>query len=102
MFYKGNTVDMEILSPRQFQYYQHMPEPTVIDLAKNVLSPMPGSIVEVMVKDGDKVVDGQDLGIIEAMKMQNVLKSEVEGTIKKVHVKAGDNVGVDQLLVEFD
>ena len=102
MYYKGNKMNLEILSPRQFQYYDHMPEPEVIDLAKNILSPMPGSMVEIMVKDGDNIVDGQDLAIIEAMKMQNVLKSEVEGKVKKVHVKAGESVGVDQLLIEFE
>ena len=102
MYYKGNKMDCEILSPRQFGLYQHMPEPQVIDLAKNVLSPMPGTMVEIKVKDGDKIMDGQDLAVIEAMKMQNVLKSEVEGVVKKVHVKTGDNVGVDQLLIEFE
>jgi propionyl-CoA carboxylase alpha chain len=48
------------------------------------------------------VVDGQDLCVIEAMKMQNILKSEREGKIKSVKVVAGDSVTVDQLLIEFE
>ena len=63
---------------------------------------MPGAVVSVSVKPGDKVVDGQELCIIEAMKMQNILKSEKEGTIKSVKVKAGDSVTVDELLIEFE
>ena len=73
-----------------------------IDYAKNIISPMPGSIVSVNVKPGDKVVDGQELCVIEAMKMQNIIKAETDGKIKKVSIKAGDSVGVDQLLIEFE
>jgi len=79
-----------------------MAPPTKIDHSKSVLSPMPGAIVSVSVQAGDKVVDGQDLCIVEAMKMQNILKSEREGIIKSVNVKAGDSVTVDQLLIEFE
>lgn len=63
---------------------------------------MPGAIVEVLVKEGDTVVEGQQLCIIEAMKMQNILKAEVEGKVKKVHVKGGDSVAVDELLIELE
>jgi len=95
MYHKGNKIKMEVLSPRQYKYYEHMPEPEVLNLAKTIISPMPGAIIDIFVKPGDKVADGQDLCIIEAMKMQNVMKSEVEGIVKSVHVKAGDSVGVD-------
>ena len=73
-----------------------------IDTTKSILSPMPGAVVSVSVQPGDTVVDGQDLCIIEAMKMQNILKSEREGVIKSVNVKAGDSVTVDELLIEFE
>ena len=63
---------------------------------------MPGAVVSVSVAPGDRVVDGQELCIIEAMKMQNILKSEREGVIKSVNVKAGDSVAVDELLIEFE
>ena len=78
-----------------------MPEPTKIDFAKSIISPMPGAIVSVHVAPGDKVVDGQTLVIIEAMKMQNVIKSEIDGEIEQVNIKAGDSVAVDELLIQF-
>ncbi len=73
-----------------------------IDTTRSILSPMPGAVVSVAVQPGDTVVDGQELCIIEAMKMQNILKSEREGVIKSVNVKSGDSVSVDELLIEFE
>ena len=73
-----------------------------IDTTRSILSPMPGAVVSVGVAAGDKVVDGQELCIIEAMKMQNIMKSEREGVIKSVSVKAGDSVTVDEILIEFE
>jgi propionyl-CoA carboxylase alpha chain len=78
-----------------------MPEPVKFDYSKAVISPMPGAIVSVSVKAGDKVVDGQELIIIEAMKMQNIIKSEVDGEVESVTVKAGDSVTVDEILIKF-
>lgn len=54
-----------------------------------------------MVEPGQKVVDGQQLAIIEAMKMQNVIKAELDGEVESVFVKAGDSVAVDELLIQF-
>lgn len=79
-----------------------MPPPKTIDYAKSVLSPMPGAIVSIGVEVGQTVTDGQELIIIEAMKMQNIIKSQAEGKIKKIHIKAGDSVAVEQLLIEFE
>lgn len=79
-----------------------MAPPVKIDHSRSVLSPMPGAIVEVMVEVGQTIVDGQDLCIVEAMKMQNILKSERDGVIKSITVKAGDSVAVDELLIEFE
>ena len=78
-----------------------MAPPVKIDSAKMIQSPMPGAVVSVNVSVGDSVVDGQELCILEAMKMQNVIKAEKKGVVKKVEVKAGDSVTVDQLLIEF-
>jgi propionyl-CoA carboxylase alpha chain len=79
-----------------------MAPPKKIDHAKSVLSPMPGSIVSISVEPGQSVSEGQELFVIEAMKMQNIIKCQVEGKIKKVHVKPGVSVSVDQLLIEFE
>ena len=100
-YYKGNNVAVSIFEEKQYAYEKHMPEPVKFDFAKAVISPMPGAIVSVSVKPGDKVVDGQELIIIEAMKMQNIIKSEVDGEVESVTVKAGDSVAVDHVLITF-
>ena len=86
----------------QYKYKQYMAPPAKIDHSKSILSPMPGAIVSVNVEVGQTVVDGQDLCVVEAMKMQNILKSERDGKIKAIKVKAGDSVAVDELLIEFE
>ena len=92
---------MSIFEEKQFKYEQYMPEPVKIDFAKVVMSPMPGAIVSVSVKPGDKVVDGQELLCMEAMKMQNIIKAEVDGEVESVTVKSGDSVAVDEVLIKF-
>jgi propionyl-CoA carboxylase alpha chain len=99
--YKGNKVQMLIYDETQAPYSHHMPEPVVLDMAKNVISPMPGTVLEVYVQPGDSVVEGQQLCMIEAMKMQNIIKAEKEGVIKQVNVKGGQAVAVDELLIEL-
>lgn len=79
-----------------------MAPPKKIDLGKSIISPMPGSIISVSVEPGQTVSEGQELIVIEAMKMQNIIKSEREGKIKSVSCKAGDSVTVDALLIEFE
>lgn len=68
----------------QFKYKHFMKVPEKIDTAKMVMSPMPGAIVSIAVQVGQTVVDGQDLCVIEAMKMQNLIKSQREGKIKSI------------------
>lgn len=87
---------------RQYKYKKHMAPPTKVDHSRSILSPMPGAVVSIDVEVGQTVVDGQDLCVIEAMKMQNILKSERDGKIKSIKVKAGDSVSVDELLIEFE
>lgn len=101
-YYQGGKVEAIVYDERQYLYKGYMAPPVKVDHSRSVLSPMPGAIVSVSVKAGDKVVDGQDLCIVEAMKMQNILKSERDGTVKSVNVKAGDSVTVDELLIEFE
>jgi len=79
-----------------------MKEKPKIDYTKYVLSPMPGNVVSVSVKPGDVVSEGQELAVVEAMKMQNLLHAERAGTIKFVSVKAGQSVEGQQILIEFE
>jgi propionyl-CoA carboxylase alpha chain len=74
-YYKGNTVDVTMFDETQFPLKKFMAPPKKIDYAKSVLSPMPGAIVSVAVTPGQTVTDGQELFVIEAMKMQNMIKS---------------------------
>ena len=80
-----------------------MAPPKKIDYAKNVHSPMPGSIVSIAVEVGQIVTEGQELFVIEAMKMQNLIKCEADGkVVKKIHMVPGLSVSVDQLLIEYE
>lgn len=101
-YYGGGKVETIVYDEAQFKYKHHMAAPVKIDSAKMIQSPMPGAVVSVNVAAGDTVVDGQELCILEAMKMQNVIKAEKNGVIKSVKVKAGDSVTVDELLIEFE
>ena len=101
-YYKGGKVETLCYDETQYKYKKHMAPPVKIDHSKSILSPMPGLMITVDVEAGQTVVDGQQLCIIEAMKMQNIIKAERDGKIKSVKVKAGDSVAVDELLIEFE
>ena len=67
-----------------------------------LLSPMPGKLISYAVEAGDKVELGQELCVVEAMKMQNVQRSERRGTIKSINCEVGDSLKVDQVILEFE
>ena len=90
---------MKIYDEVQAPYQKYMPIPVKLDTAKSIISPMPGAIVSVSVQPGDTVVDGQELCVVEAMKMQNVIKAEKDGVVKSVNVAPGQSVAVDELLI---
>jgi biotin carboxyl carrier protein len=73
---------------------------TAVDEAPVAASPMPGKVVKLLVKEGDEVEKGQGLVIVEAMKMENEIKSPVKGMVEKVNFKAGDLVDAAQPIVE--
>ncbi|MBM3505146.1 MAG: acetyl/propionyl/methylcrotonyl-CoA carboxylase subunit alpha [Alphaproteobacteria bacterium] len=80
----------------------YMPVKVPPDLSKFLLSPMPGLVVSIAVKDGQTVEAGEALAVIDAMKMENVLTAERRATIKAVKAKAGDSLAVDQVILEFE
>mmetsp|Transcript_33554 Transcript_33554/g.6087 ORF Transcript_33554/g.6087 Transcript_33554/m.6087 type:complete len:88 (+) Transcript_33554:1743-2006(+) len=86
----------------QFEHMKYLPDADDLSSSKEFLAPMPGAVISIAVKEGDTVEVGQELGVLEAMKMQNVLIAEKAGKIKKVHCKAGDAVQVEQVLIEFE
>ena len=72
------------------------------DLSKTILAPMPGKIKSIDVKVGDTVAIGQPLMVLEAMKMQNILHAEKSGVIKQISFSVGQDVSVDDTLIEFE
>lgn len=100
--YNGTRLKTRVYDQRQFDLKRHMAPPKVVDYSKSVLAPMPGSIISVEVTVGQTVEDGQELLVMEAMKMQNLIKSERAGKIKTIKIKKGDSVAVDSVLIEFE
>ncbi|MNK31627.1 2-oxoglutarate carboxylase small subunit [compost metagenome] len=92
---------VRVLTPGTAAMYQRLPEKVAADTSKLVLSPMPGLVVDIPVTVGQEVKSGETVAIIEAMKMQNILKAERDGVVKAVGAKAGDPVAADDVLVEF-
>jgi propionyl-CoA carboxylase alpha chain len=98
----GSEIEVRVWDELSNQLRQHMLVKVARDLSKVLMSPMPGTVVSVDVKVGDKVFDGQALLVLEAMKMQNVLRAPKDAVIKSITVKKGQEVAVDQLLIEFE
>ncbi|KAJ6244722.1 methylcrotonoyl-coa carboxylase subunit alpha [Anaeramoeba flamelloides] len=103
MRFFGTMFKVAVRTPQQAELFKHMPEPIVIDYSKYLCAPMPGMIFSITDKKvGDKVAEGEELCVIEAMKMQNMLKAPKDTVIKKIRVKQGENVGVDAILIEYE
>ena len=101
LVHAGVAGQMTVLSRLAAALMARMPARPVEDLSRLVSSPMPGRIVDLAVEDGDVVEMGQLLVVIDAMKMENLLRAERAGNIAKVHVAVGDLVAVDSLLLEY-
>ena len=71
-------------------------------MSTEILAPMPGTIFQVHVKPGDDVVEGQELLVLEAMKMENPIVATISGTITKININVGDKVATKQLLVVIE
>uniref|UniRef100_A0A672S4I8 Propionyl-CoA carboxylase alpha chain, mitochondrial n=1 Tax=Sinocyclocheilus grahami TaxID=75366 RepID=A0A672S4I8_SINGR len=100
--YLGTSFKLRVLSKLAASLSKHMPEKVPEDTSSILRSPMPGSVVAVSVKPGDNVAEGQEICVIEAMKMQNSMTAAKTAKVKSVHCKAGDTVGEGDLLVELE
>ena len=78
-----------------------MPKKAAADTSKTLRCPMPGQVVSVNVAEGQEVKAGETLAVVEAMKMENVLTAERDGTIKKINAKRGDSLALDDVILEF-
>jgi len=98
----GASIDALVLSPRAGELMAHMPIKEAADTSRFLLSPMPGLLVSLAVEPGQDVKTGQEMAVVEAMKMENILRAERDGTIKTLHAQPGDSLAVDQEIVEFE
>ncbi|WP_395943129.1 acetyl-CoA carboxylase biotin carboxylase subunit [Brevundimonas sp.] len=99
--HRAARVRVRVLRPHVAELYARLPEKVAPDTSKLVLSPMPGLVVSIPVVVGQEVKTGETVAVIEAMKMQNILKAERDGVVKAVGAKDGDPVAADDVLVEF-
>jgi propionyl-CoA carboxylase alpha chain len=97
----GVTRRAQVLPPRTASLLIMMPPKAAADTSRLVLSPMPGLLSAVVVAEGQEVKAGEPVAIVEAMKMENVLRAERDGTVAKLRAKAGDSLAVDQVILEF-
>ncbi len=99
--HRAATSHVLVLTPRSADLHGKLPPKKAADTSKMVLSPMPGLVVTLDVAVGQEVRAGEAVAVIEAMKMQNIIRAERDGTVKAVNAAAGDSVAADEVLVEF-
>ena len=99
---RGASHKVQVLSPHVADLSKHMINKPAPDLSRLLLAPMPGLLTKLDVKVGDKVEPGQPVAVMEAMKMENILRAPKAATVKATLAKAGDSVAVDQVIVQFE
>jgi len=97
----GRQVDAQVVSAAAAGYLALMPKKAPPDLSRFLLSPMPGLLVSVAVTAGQEIKAGEVLAVVEAMKMENVLRAAQDAKVAVVHAKPGDSLAVDQKILEF-
>ncbi len=102
LFHWGSQVDVMVLAAKAAELLACMPKKEPPDMSRFLLSPMPGMLSQLMVDEGHEVKRGQDLAVVEAMKMENVLRAERDGTVSKSLATVGDTLAVDQPILEFE
>ena len=100
--HRGVAVRALVCTPMAAELHKRLPEKEKPDLSKLIISPMPGLVVSVEVEVGQDVQAGEAICIVEAMKMQNIIRAEANGTVKAVNVAGGDSVAADAIMVEFE
>ena len=98
---QGMDIDLTILPSRHADLWRLMPEKQLPDTSNLLMCPMPGLLVSLLVAEGDEVEEGQALAVVEAMKMQNTLRSEKTGRVDKICAEPGASLAVDEVILEF-
>ncbi len=102
LFHGGVDAMVTMLPRRAADLLAQMPEKELPDLSRFLLSPMPGLLIRLAVAEGEEVKAGEELAVVEAMKMENVLRAERDGIVKILHAGIGDSLAVDQSILEFE
>jgi propionyl-CoA carboxylase alpha chain len=99
--HRGVEARAYVYTGREAAAARLMPEKKVADSGKAVRCPMPGLVVSIAVREGQEVKAGETLAVVEAMKMENVLRAERDGVVKAIKAKPGDSLAVDAVIMEF-
>jgi propionyl-CoA carboxylase alpha chain len=99
---RGASHKVQVFAPHVADLAKHMIEKAPPDLSRLLIAPMPGLLTKLDVSVGDKVEPGQPIAVMEAMKMENILRAPKAATVKATPAKAGDSLAVDQVIVEFE
>jgi propionyl-CoA carboxylase alpha chain len=99
--HNGTAIETLVLLPRAAELFKLMPHKAPPDLSKYLLSPMPGLLVDIAVRPGQRVQAGERLAVIEAMKMENILTATQEGTVGELLASKGESLAVDQPILSF-
>jgi propionyl-CoA carboxylase alpha chain len=102
LFHGGSQSDVRVLNPRAAELMQYMPVKTPPDMSRFLLSPMPGLLVSLAVKEGDTVNAGEELAVLEAMKMENTLYAERDCVVAKINYEPGASLAVDDKIMELE
>ncbi|MCZ6617004.1 MAG: acetyl/propionyl/methylcrotonyl-CoA carboxylase subunit alpha [Gammaproteobacteria bacterium] len=102
MFFQGAERNLLIVTPTAAELSRHMLKKAKPDVGPYLRSPMPGLLIRLNVAEGDEVKAGEELGVVEAMKMENSLRALEDAKIARILVAEGDSLAVDQLIIEFE
>jgi len=100
--YRGIQAPVYVYTEREAELAALMPEKVVADMSKFLLCPMPGLVKDIHVSLGQSVQAGDSLAVVEAMKMENILRAERDGVVKSVNANPGDSLAVDEVILEFE
>jgi propionyl-CoA carboxylase alpha chain len=102
LVHRGVIRRAQVLPPRAAELLALMPEKQASDMSRLLLSPMPGLLSSVAVSQGQEVKAGEPLAVVEAMKMENILRAERDGRVARIRANPGDSLAVDQVILEFE
>ncbi len=101
LMHAGAAADARVYTRREAELVALMPEKVAADMGKHLLCPMPGLVKSIAVTEGQEVKAGEPLAIVEAMKMENVLRAEKDAVVAKIHARPGDSLAVDAVILDF-